>query len=376
MKKFLVLIQIILVSCVVANAQSLFEMPAGVKTRWASAENWKGEKGKGGITNGGRKGSPSFMFKDGEVKTLAEVSENSGMVRRIWLTIDDRSPEILRGIKIQMFWDGASTPAVSAPLSDFFNQGLARMSQFENAFFSSPEGRSFNCYIPMPFRESMKIQVVNESGKDLYKFYYEVDYTLGDKIDDSVLYFHATFNQQNPTILKEDYRILPRVEGKGRFLGTNISVVANDIQYTRAWWGEGEVKIYLDGDEKYPTLCGTGTEDYIGTGWGQGQYDNLYQGCTVADESKFEYAFYRYHKPDPVYFYEDIEVTIQQIGYAGKKDREKMRLLKVPIYKTGENLEAVDFDKQEGDFLFERTDNVSSCAYFYLDSPESPLNVQ
>lgn len=355
-------------------AQSLFDMPEGVKTRWASAENWKGEKGKGGMAKGGRKGSASFSLKNGETKILAEASGTSGMIRRIWLTIYDRSPEVLRGMKIKMFWDGASTPAVSAPLSDFFNHGLAKMVTFENALFSSPEGRSFNCCIPMPFRESMKILVVNESGKDLKMFFYDIDYTIGDKVDESVLYFHTFFNHQNPTVLRKDYEILPEIEGRGRFLGTNISVVVNDVEYARAWWGEGEVKVYLDGDSEYPTLCGTGTEDYIGTAWGQGQYANQYQGCTIADGDKYEYAFYRYHIPDPVYFYEDIRVTIQQIGFGNGEDIDKLSRLKHPIYAAGVEMAPIDFSKEHRNVFFERTDNYSSCAYFYLNIAESPLN--
>ncbi|WP_159523061.1 glycoside hydrolase family 172 protein [Sunxiuqinia indica] len=357
-------------------AQSLFEKPTGTQTRWASAENWKGEKGKGGMANGGRKGSASFKLPAGQSKVLAETSGTSGMIRRIWLTIDERTPEFLRGLKIEMFWDDAVTPAVSAPLGDFFNQGLGKMKTFENALFASPEGRSFNCYIPMPFRKSMKITVTNTTEKDVAMFFYDVNYTIGDKVDDDVLYFHAIFNQQQATILKEDYQILPKVNGTGRYLGVNLSVAVNDVEYHRAWWGEGEVKIYLDGDSEFPTLCGTGTEDYIGTGWGQGEYANQYQGCTIADEPNFEYAFYRFHIPDPVYFYEDIKVTIQQIGFAKGEEIEKLSNMKGPIYKAGKEMVEVDFSKEMNYLFFERSDNVTSCAYFYLDSPESPLNAQ
>lgn len=369
MKKLLLLIQFILMVFAAANAQSLFEMPAGVQTRWASAENWKAAKGQGGMTNGGRKGSAAFKLKAGETRVLAEAAETSGMIRRMWMTINERTPELLRGIKIRMYWDGAETPAVNAPIGDFFNQGLGQMATFENECFASPEGRSFNCYIPMPFRKSMKIEVENETETDLEMFFYDIDFTIGDKWEENTLYFHAIFNQQTPTTLKKDYEILPKIEGKGRFLGTNISVVVNDIEYSRVWWGEGEVKMYLDGDSDYPTLCGTGTEDYIGTGWGQGVYSNRFQGCTVADEGKFEYAFYRFHIPDPVYFYENIKVTIQQIGFANGEGIGKLGNMKGPIYKAGKEMEEVDFSKEMSYLFFERSDNVASCAYFYLDKP-------
>ena len=170
----------------------------------------------------------------------------------------------------------------------------------------------------------MKITVTNTTRKDIAMFFYDVDYTVGDQVDENTLYFHAFFNQMESTILRDDYQILPKVYGTGRYIGANLSVVANDKKYSRAWWGEGEVKIYTDGDTDFPTLCGTGTEDYIGTGWGQGEYINQYQGCTIANEKDSEYAFYRFHIPDPVYFYKDIKVTIQQIGFAGNEAIEKL----------------------------------------------------
>lgn len=365
------LLTLILISLAfTSRGQALYDKPLDIKTRWASAENWTGKKGGGGMTNGGRKGSPSFSLKAGQSKTLAEASETSGIIRRIWITINERTPEMLRGVKIEMFWDGCPEPAVSAPIGDFFNQGLGQMRTFENALFSSPEGRSFNCNIPMPFRKSMKITVTNTTLKDISMFFYDVDYTLGDKVDENSLYFHAFFNQMESTKLRDDYQILPKVFGTGRYIGANLSVVVNDKKYSRAWWGEGEVKIYTDGDSDFPTLCGTGTEDYIGTGWGQGEYVNKYQGCTIANEKDFEYAFFRFHIPDPVFFYQDIKVTIQQIGFAGKEELEKLGNMKDPIYNAGEKKEPVDFSKERSYLLFERSDNISSCAYYYLDSPE------
>ncbi len=352
-----------------SGGQALYDKPHDINTRWASAENWTGKKGGGGTANGGRKGSPSFRLNAGQTKTLAEVSGSSGIVRRIWLTIDQRTPEMLRGLQIEMYWDDASEPAVSAPLGDLFNHGLGQMSVFENALFSSPEGRSFNCCIPMPFKKSMRIVARNTTVKDVAMFFYDVDYTLGDKVTDNSLYFHAYYNHQQSTVLGADYQILPKVYGTGRYIGTNISVVADDNKYSNSWWGEGEVKIYIDGDTDYPTLCGTGTEDYIGTGWGQGVFVNQYQGCTIANEKGFEYAFYRFHIPDPVFFYNDIRVTIQQIGFAGKEAIEKLSNMKDPIYNAEEKMKPVDFSKDLSYILFERSDNVSSCAYFYLDKP-------
>ncbi len=356
-----------------SQGQSLFQIPEGVQTRWSSAENWGGEKGAGGIKNGGRKGSPSFALKAGAEKVLAQASETSGMIRRIWCTIDKRSPKMLRGIRLEMFWDNAEKPAVSVPLGDFFGQGLGQMKAFENVFFASPEGKSFLCLVPMPFKKAMKIVVKNETDEDISMFFYDVDYTFGDQFGKDLLYFHAWYNHQNPTKLRKDYEILPFVAGKGRFLGANFSVIVNTIEYTRSWWGEGEVKMYIDGDSEYPTLCGTGTEDYIGTGWGQGEYSQMYQGCTVANGEKMEYAFYRYHVPDPVYFYKDIKATIQQIGFANEKEIKMLAQMKNPVYPIGKELKAIDFSKEMKGLLFERTDDVASCAYFYLSEPENNL---
>ena len=356
-------------------SQNLYDLPAGVQTRWASAENWKGEKGAAGKLNGGRKGSPSFKLSAGTEKVLAEVTGTSGVVRRIWITINNRSPKMLRGIRIKMFWDNAGAPAVSVPIGDFFCHGLGQMKTFENAFFSSPEGRSFNCIVPMPFKTAMKIEVVNETDEDISMFFYDVDYTIGDTFGENSAYFHAWFNHQNPTELKKDYEILPVIKGKGRYLGAIIGVIADTSEYLRSWWGEGEVKVYLDGDKEFPTLCGTGTEDYIGTGWGQGGYSNRYQGCTVADGAKMQYAFYRFHVPEPVYFYQDIKVTIQQIGYAGEQELLKMKQLNKTIYKTGQEMEAVKFTTDLKSLIFERADDVSSCVYFYLTRPENRLPV-
>jgi hypothetical protein len=200
-------------------AQSLYTVPQEIETRWASPENPLGEKGKGAQSNAGRKGRPAVPVKAGEQVTLAEVHGSSGTVRRIEATISDRSPAMLRGLKIEMFWDGAGKPAVSAPFGDFFGEGLGHMSVFQSALFASPEGRSFNCYIPMPFRTDMKIVLFNESGKDLELLFYDVDYTLGDKHDENDLYFHAHFRRENPTKLQHDFEIFPQFQGKGGSCG-------------------------------------------------------------------------------------------------------------------------------------------------------------
>jgi hypothetical protein len=353
-------------------AQSLFTLPEGLETRWASPENLRGEKGKGAQTNGGRKGQPAIPIKAGEQVVLAEVRGSSGTVRRIWATISDRSPAMLRGLKIEMFWDDSTKPAVSAPFGDFFGHGSGHMSGFESALFASPEARSFNCYVPMPFRSGMKIVLTNESGKDLQLLFYDVDYTLGDAHGPEDLYFHAHYRRENPTSLQRDFKILPLVHGRGRFLGTNVCVRADTQKYVDKWWGEGEVKVYLDGDREWPTLAGTGTEDYIGTAWGiQKAYADLYQGSPFVDPATMQYCFYRFHVPDPVYFRNDIRVTIQQIGFNSEKGTsDPLYSTGAPIYKAGPGL----LKKEKGEQgTFERQDDWSSVAYFYLDRPDNDL---
>ena len=356
------------------SEKPLFEVPDGIQTRWASPENWDGEKGAGGQFKNGRKGSPCFRLPPGESRILAHAENTSGTIRRIWMTLDDRTPAMLRGMRIDMFWDGADQPAVSAPLGDFFGQGLGRNATFESALFSNPEGRSFNCCIPMPFRTGMKIIVTNESEVHLEMLFYDINYTLGDQHDENAMYFHAHWRRERPTTLLKDYEFLPKVEGKGRFIGVNCGVIADTEQYFKSWWGEGEAKIFLDGDEEFPTLCGTGTEDYIGTGWGQEQYAHLYQGCHLADAESYQYAFYRFHIPDPVYFYQDIRVTMHQIGCWGPDIIEQTQQAGREL--LGTDGRPVDLQKElasKSFGLFEREDDWSSCAYFYLDRPTNGL---
>jgi len=355
---------------VCGRAQSIFEMPSGVDSRWASGENPKGEKGKGGQTNGGRKGSPTVPVRSGESRVLAEAAGTSGLVRRIWMTFPDRSPQMLRSLKIEIYWDGAATPAVRAPVGDFFGIGLGQKVPFQSAFFSDPEGRSFNCIMPMPFRVGMKIVLVNESKSDLGELFYDVDYTLGDKLPANALYLHAYYRRESPTTLKKDYEILPRISGRGRYLGANIGVIVNTKEYFNTWWGEGEVKMYIDGDRDLPTIAGTGTEDYIGTAWGQGAFANLYQGSPVADEKAMRWAFYRYHVPDPIYFYRDLRVTMQQIGYLAPHSRPPIIENGRTLYKAGPGMVRMDTSK---DGKFERSDDWSSCVYFYLNKPADEL---
>ncbi|MBO7742997.1 DUF2961 domain-containing protein [Paenibacillus sp. MWE-103] len=351
----------------------LYAVPPGVETRWASPENPGAAKSGGGTSNGGRKGAPCFPLAPGECKVLAEQASGSGTIRRIWSTLSDRSPEMLRALRLDFYWDGCDVPAVSAPFGDFFGIAGGRTAAFESDLFSSPEGRSFNCFVPMPYRRGMKMTVTNGGDKALNMFFYDIDFTVGDAHGDNVLYFHAHFGHQPATALRQDYEILPRVSGTGRFLGANVGVKADRERYFDVWWGEGEFKLYVDGDDAWPTLCGTGTEDYIGTAWELGTYHHRFQGCTFADHERMEFCFYRYHVPDPVYFHRDIRVTAQQMGTASPEQRERFRQAGTVLLCAGPDERYFDYEdeaKARQWENFERSDDWRSCAYFYLNRPE------
>ncbi len=366
------------------SAQEWYKLPENVRTRWASFENSDAAKGAGGQENRGAKGHPMEVMQPGETKVLMNEQGTAGIVQRIWLTISDRSPEALRAVRIEMFWDGADKPAVSVPIGDFFGVGLGHRMEFETALFSDAEGRSFNCFIPMPYRTGARITLVNESDKPNTLFY-DVNFQEVDSLGDDALYFHAYWSRDTATALGKDFAILPRIEGRGRYLGMNMGLITHP-SYERSWWGEGEVKIYLDGDKGLPTLNGTGTEDYIGTAWGQGTFNHMYQGCLVASHDTRQWAFYRYHVPDPVYFYTDCKVDIQIMG---GESRDNVRRYAangaelIPVTVSGAQFvklleqdpvpKLTDPGFPDGWTNFYRSDDVSATAYFYLDKPTSDL---
>lgn len=351
------------------SGEPLYTRMKGVQTRWASPENFSAAKGAGGKACGGRKGSANFPLKSGESRTLAEVTGSSGTIRRMWFTFENRSAEVLRGLRLQMFWDGAARPAVDVPFGDFFGQGLGRTAVFQSELFSNPEGRSFHALVPMPFRSACRVLLVNESSADLASVFYDINMTLGDRHGEDMLYFHSCWRRENPTRLREDFELLPRVEGAGRYLGTTLSVRA----CADGWWGEGEVKVYLDGDREFPSLCGTGTEDYIGTAWGQGAYGHLYQGCPIADEKNRQYCFYRHHVKDPVLFEKEIRVTIQQLGVCGPTGARLNLERGTMLYRGLEPLDLKRLVEKQDCSVFERQDDWSCCTYFYLDRAENSL---
>jgi len=372
-----------LITTIISQAQSLYEMPANPQSRLSSFENPNSIKGNGGKTNKTAKGNAFENMEPGETKKLLDI-KGEGAIQRIWLTID-HNPVKLRSLRLQFFWDGSNKPAVDVPLGDFFGYNLGKQVAFQSALFSSGEGRSYNCYIPMPFKKAAKVLLINE-GTERVKLFYDIDFLL-HKLPLNTLYFHAYWNRQQSGQLGDDYILLPKIEGKGRFLGISVGL-NTDTSYSKSWWGEGEVKMYLDGDTKYPTINGTGAEDYIGSAWGLGTFTNWYQGCTIANDSTGQFNFYRWHIPDAIYFNKDIKVTIQQIGGWMKEDMKRLN-------QRGVNFKAITVDGPagftrlldmenpplltdpafpEGWVNFYRIDDYSSVSYFYLDKPASSLS--
>jgi len=366
-----------------ADLMQLFKFDDNAITRWASFENINAEKGQGGKTNKGAKGYPYHVMQPGESVTLLDV-KGAGVINRIWMTLDElfHKPEEMRAVKINIYWDGCDKPAVSAPIGDFFCAPLGKLVAFENELFASPEGRSFVCYIPMPYKKGAKVVITNESTNQSHRIFYDINFTELKKLDEDILYFHASWRRENPTTLGKDFEILPKITGKGKFIGSCVGVVTD--KRNRGWWGEGEVKIYLDDDNKYPTLCGSGTEDYISTGWGQGKFINRFQGSLISDDKEGLYSFYRFHIPDPVQFRKSCKVTIQQMGGVAKKEVKKMIVKKVEI----QPVLAIDGDGKQYNFLdgkakfedemfnddtwvnYYRKDDFCAMAYYYLDRPE------
>lgn len=371
---------------VLAQNTEIFRFPEGKTTRWTSFENPTAEKGKGGIVGKGAKGYPYHVLKAGESVTLLDI-KGSGIINRIWMTADDlfHIPEEHRSMKIEMFWDGSKKPAVSAPLEDFFNQVFGQMVAFDNHLFSSPEGRSLMSYAQMPFRKGAKVVITNESEKFSHRIFYDINLTMVEELADDAMYFHAYWRRNKATEPGVDFQISPKLKGKGRFLGTNIGMI-NFHKYS-GWWGEGEVKIYLDGDDKLPTLVGSGTEDYIGSGWAQGVFHTKYMGSSIVDDKAGRYAFYRFHIIDPVYFKKDIKVTIQQMGGTQKENVLKFQnegKPAIPVCFIDGNKKQWNFfdgdakfedDKFEGGTWtnYYRQDDVCATSYFYLTTPHGVM---
>jgi hypothetical protein len=274
----------------------------------------------------------------------------------------------------RIYWDDQTVPSVEAPLQDFFGVPFARQVRFESCFFSNPEGRSLNCFIPMPFQKRARVELENQSPVECEAFAFDIDYTLGDRLPRPLGYFHARYRRENPTVPKQDFEVLPKVTGRGRYLGANIGIRPLGDYQAPVWFGEGEIKIYLDGDREYPTLVGTGTEDLVGAAWGLGQFNQLYQGNLLSEAEDGAWALYRYHVPDPVYFRRDLRVTLQQIaGASVKQILERVAPENYPeLTETHAKFAPALYTDPRKWLNFEAPQDVCATAYWYqtLPSPD------
>jgi hypothetical protein len=336
---------VIAFSCVAANAQSPSPAFNGLGTdlgnlhrlsnaesRSISAENPKGEKGRGGMATAGFgknasrelgrgwKVSPCVTVKAHSTFTIADI-DGPGAIQQIWFTpapLDKTRLNILR-----FYWDGEETPSVECPLGDFFACGWGKYCQINSLPVCVNPGSAFNCYWTMPFRKKAKITFENLDDKDMLLFY-QVNYTLTEVPEDAA-YFHAQFRRVKKLPAKTVYTILDGVEGRGQYVGTYMAWESK----SPGWWGEGEIKFFFDGDKEFPTICGTGTEDYFcgsycflhpDTG-DYVPYSTPYAGMPqVLPNLKSgippqRFGLYRWHIADPVRFKKDMKITMQALGW-------------------------------------------------------------
>ena len=284
-------------------------------------ENLTGERGAGGQAGRGRKGAPSRVLAPGERVMLADI-RGPGIARHLWMTFPPAPPEVMRALWLEVFYDGASHPSVSGPCLDFFGMPQGRPVPAHSALTAAQEGRGFNAYFPMPFRESLRLEITNGSARPMV-VYFQLDYTLAASLPAEAGYLHASFRRENPTVMERDFLIAEGFRGPGRFLGCVAGIRLLD---EGVWYGEGELKVFRDGDIAFPTICGTGLEDYVGSAWGMGGHSALYAGApldvraTPGALNPDFVGFYRWHVPDPIIFHDELKVTIQQIGYATFND--------------------------------------------------------
>lgn len=304
---------------------------SSAKTRSISPENFTGDKGRGGMATEGTgaafardlgpgwKISPSVVIPPGETFALADI-EGPGAIQQIWLTPTGN----WRFAILRFYWDGQEQPAVECPVGDFFAMGWGKYAQLSSLAVCVNPGSAFNCYWPMPFRRHCRISLENLADEPM-TLYYQVNYTL-TQVPDDAAYFHAQFRRRNPLAYGEVYPVLDGVQGRGHYVGTSMAWGSNN----RGWWGEGEIKFYLDGDGDYPTICGTGTEDYFcgsynfDLGKEQGGYREFttpYAGLhqVIRPDGRYSsqqrFGMYRWHLTDPVRFEADLRVTLQALGW-------------------------------------------------------------
>ncbi len=331
------------------------------KTRSISAENPTGEKGGGARSidgpaanaaadlGRGWKVSPYVVIPPGETFTIADIT-GPGAIQSLWLSgeVALKGP-VARYYILRIYWDDQAVPSVECPSADFFASGWGQFGQISSLPVAVNPHRGYNCFWPMPFRKRCRITLENRHHEPLVH-YYQVNYTLTEVPEDAG-YFHAQFRRTNPVPYRQPYTILDGVRGLGLYVGTAMAWGVNNT----GWWGEGEVKFYIDGDKEFPTICGTGTEDYFGGAYNwdvNGKYTTYttpFMGMHLVVrpdglyESQQRFSMYRWHIMDPVRFEADLRVTIQALGW------------------------------RSGHRYLPLQDDVSSVAFWYQSLPTAPF---
>ena len=325
------------------------------ETRSICAENPKGEKGKGAMAEPdegnagamlgrGWKVRPCITLPAGSTETLAEI-DGPGVVQHIWITVN---PKVYRDVIFRIYWDGEKTPSVETPLGDFFACGHARRAKVNSLPVAVNPAGGFNSYWPMPFRKSARITVENQHPEDITSFFYQVNYALGPVPEDAA-YLHAQWRRATTRREYPEHVIADGIKGRGHYVGTYLAwATASD-----GWWGEGELKFYIDGDGEFPTICGTGTEDYFGGAWGfygpgdhEESFSTPFLGLPLVERKPGEvrkFGLYRWHVMDPIRFKEDLRVTVQALGWWPNGKFQPL------------------------------TDDISSTAYWYQTEPHAPF---
>ncbi len=325
-------------------------MLADVETRSISAENPDGARGGGAKADPGGEGAARELGRGWKVRpcitlpaesstALAEI-DGPGVIQHIWITVD---PVAYRDCVLRMFWDGEDGPSVEVPLGDFFCNGHGLRCNINSLPVAVNPSGGFNCYWPMPFNEGARITIESQHSEPIGGFFYQITYALGD-ITEGTAQFHAQWRRSVTTRELPEHTILDEVTGKGQYVGTYLAWT----QFSDGWWGEGEVKFYIDGDQDYPTICGTGTEDYFGGAWGFGDetYSTSFLGYPLChrEEGKVpKHGLYRWHIMDPIRFEEDLRVTVQALGWWPDGVYEPL------------------------------TDDICSVAYWYQHEPHAPF---
>ena len=312
------------IGCNLSNLSRL----SSAKTRSISPENFTGEKGRAGMaTEGlgadaardlgqGWKISPRIAIRPGETAVLADI-EGPGDIQHIWMTPTGNWRQSI----LRIYWDDSAFPSVECPVGDFFANASGGFSPLSSLAVCVTPGSAFNCYWDMPFRRRCRITMENQSQEEA-SLYYQIDYCLTEVPEDCA-YFHAQFRRVNPLPYKEVVTILDGVQGKGQYVGTYLFWGVHNNN----WWGEGEIKFYMDGDGEFPTICGTGTEDYFCGSYNfdvDGRYTEFctpYAGMpkVIRPDGLYSaqqrFSLYRWHITDPIRFENDLKVTIQALGW-------------------------------------------------------------